>query len=47
MNAEAIPAGQLACLLYDAAEGICADVAAVMLIDRLLSGAPYSHGWRL
>ena len=34
MNAEAIPAGQLACLLYDAAEGICADVAAVMLIDR-------------
>ena len=34
MNAEALPAGQLACLLYDAAEGICADVAAVMLIDR-------------
>ena len=34
MNAEAIPASQLACLLYDAAEGICADVAAVMLIDR-------------
>ncbi len=34
MNAEALPAGQLACLLYDAAGGICADVAAVMLIDR-------------
>ena len=34
MNAEALPAGQLACLLYDAAEGMCADVAAVMLIDR-------------
>jgi hypothetical protein len=34
VNAEAIPASQLACLLYDAAEGICADVAAVMLIDR-------------
>ena len=34
MNAAALPAGQLACLLYDAAEGICADVAAVMLIDR-------------
>lgn len=34
MNAEAIPAGQLACLLYDAAEGMCADIAAVMLIDR-------------
>ena len=34
MNAEAIPAGQLACLPYDAAEGMCADVAAVMLIDR-------------
>lgn len=34
MNAEALPAGQLACLLYDAAEGLCADVAAVMLIDR-------------
>jgi hypothetical protein len=31
---EAIPASQLACLLYDAAEGMCADVAAVMLIDR-------------
>jgi hypothetical protein len=30
----ALPADQLACLLYDAAEGICADVAAVMLIDR-------------
>jgi hypothetical protein len=34
VNAEAIPATQLACLLYDAAEGLCADVAAVMLIDR-------------
>ena len=34
MNAEALPAAQLACLLYDAAEGICADIAAVMLIDR-------------
>lgn len=34
MNAEALPPDQLACLLYDAAEGICADVAAVMLIDR-------------
>ncbi len=34
MNAEALPAGQLACLLYDAAGGLCADVAAVMLIDR-------------
>lgn len=34
MNAEALPAAQLACLLYDAAEGMCADVAAVMLIDR-------------
>jgi hypothetical protein len=34
VNAEALPAGQLACLLYDAAEGICADLAAVMLIDR-------------
>jgi hypothetical protein len=34
VNAEALPAGQLACLLYDAAEGMCADVAAVMLIDR-------------
>ena len=34
MNAGALPAGQLACLLYDAAEGMCADVAAVMLIDR-------------
>src|SRR5712671_8170887 len=29
-----MPASQLACLLYDAAEGLCADVAAVMLIDR-------------
>jgi hypothetical protein len=34
VNAGALPADQLACLLYDAAEGICADVAAVMLIDR-------------
>ena len=34
MNAERLPAGQLACLLYDAAAGMCADVAAVMLIDR-------------
>jgi hypothetical protein len=34
MNAEAMPADWLACLLYDAAEGICADIAAVMLIDR-------------
>jgi hypothetical protein len=34
VNAAALPAGQLACLLYDAAEGMCADVAAVMLIDR-------------
>ena len=34
MNAETLPADQLACLLYDAAEGICADIAAVMLIDR-------------
>jgi hypothetical protein len=34
VNAETLPAAQLACLLYDAAEGICADVAAVMLIDR-------------
>jgi hypothetical protein len=34
VNAEALPAGQLACLLYDAAEGMCADIAAVMLIDR-------------
>lgn len=34
MNAEQMPAGQLACLLYDAAGGMCADVAAVMLIDR-------------
>ena len=34
MNADAIPASQLACLLYDAADGMCADVAAVMLIDR-------------
>jgi hypothetical protein len=34
VNAEQMPAGQLACLLYDAAGGMCADVAAVMLIDR-------------
>ncbi len=34
MNAGTLPAGQLACLLYDAAEGMCADVAAVMLLDR-------------
>jgi hypothetical protein len=34
VNAETIPAGRLACLPYDAAEGMCADVAAVMLIDR-------------
>jgi hypothetical protein len=34
VNAEAIPASQPARLLHDAAEGICADVAAVMLIDR-------------
>jgi hypothetical protein len=34
VNAGALPAGQLACLLYDAAEGMCADIAAVMLIDR-------------
>jgi hypothetical protein len=34
VNAEALPAGQLACLLYDAAEGLCAGMAAVMLIDR-------------
>jgi hypothetical protein len=34
VNAGTLPAGQLACLLYDAADGMCADVAAVMLIDR-------------
>ena len=34
MNADAIPASQLACLLYDAADGMCADVAAVMLTGR-------------
>ncbi len=34
MNAETLPASQLACLLYDAADGLCADVAAVMLLDR-------------
>jgi hypothetical protein len=34
VNAGTLPAGQLACLLYDAAEGMCADIAAVMLIDR-------------
>jgi len=32
MNAETIPAGRLACLLRDAASGMCADVAAVDLI---------------
>ena len=32
MNADTIPAGQLACLLEDTAAGICADVAAVGLI---------------
>jgi hypothetical protein len=34
VNAETISADRLACLLYDAADGMCADVAAVMLIDR-------------
>jgi len=34
VNAGAIPASQLACLLYDAADGMCADVAAVMLTGR-------------
>jgi hypothetical protein len=34
MNAGTIPADRLACLLYDASDGMCADVAAVMLIDR-------------
>ncbi len=34
MTTQTLPAGQLACLLYDAAAGMCADVAAVMLIDR-------------
>jgi hypothetical protein len=35
VNAGTLPAPQLACLLYDtAAGGTCADVAAVMLIDR-------------
>jgi hypothetical protein len=34
VNAERMPASQLACLLYDAAEGMCADIAAVMLLDR-------------
>ena len=34
MNAEAMPASQLACLLYDATGGLCADIAAVMLLDR-------------
>jgi hypothetical protein len=32
MNAEAIPAAQLACLLEDTAAGICADTAAAGLI---------------
>jgi hypothetical protein len=34
VNASTIPAGQLACLLRDAADGICADAAAVELICR-------------
>jgi hypothetical protein len=34
VNAEQMPAGQLACLLYDAAGGMCADAAAVMLTGR-------------
>jgi hypothetical protein len=34
MTAETIPASQLACLLRDAADGMCADVAAVGLIAR-------------
>ena len=32
MNAAAIPAGQLACLLHDSAAGLCADTAATGLI---------------
>ncbi len=36
MNAEAIPAGQLACLLQDTAAGICADTAAIELIAASL-----------
>jgi len=34
VNAGQMPAGQLACLLYDAAGGMCADIAAVMLTGR-------------
>ena len=34
MNAETIPAGQLACLLEDTAAVLCADTAAVALIAR-------------
>jgi hypothetical protein len=34
MTAETIPASQLTCLLRDAADGMCADVAAVGLIAR-------------
>ena len=34
MNTPAIPAARLACLLEDAAAGICADAAAVALITR-------------
>jgi hypothetical protein len=34
MNAAALPAGHLACMLYDGASGMCADVAAVMLTGR-------------
>ena len=34
MNAEALAPTQLACLFYGGAEGTCADIAAVMLIDR-------------
>jgi len=32
VNVQAIPAGQLACLLQDTAAGLCADTAAVELI---------------
>jgi hypothetical protein len=34
VNAEAIPARQLLCLLHDTAAGICADTAAVELLAR-------------
>jgi hypothetical protein len=34
VNTATIPAGRLACLLRDAAEGMCADMAAVDLICR-------------